>query len=79
MTMVNRPVAECLLRIRNGGEFGNFVAWLKERSDQAKDDCMKQSGEALYRAQGRAQERHEFLKLIEDAPGLLARLMKDQK
>lgn len=76
--MVNRPVAECLLRIRNGQEFSHLMAWLKKRSEDARDDCMRQSGEALYRAQGRAQERQDLLNLIEAAPGFLEKL-KDQK
>lgn len=76
--MVTRPVAEGLLRIRNGEEFTHLLAWLKKRSEEARDACTTQTGEALYRAQGRAQERKDLLDFIDGAPGTLERL-RNQK
>lgn len=72
--MISRPVAECLMRIRNGQEFSHLVAWLKTRAELARDDCTKQSGDALLRAQGRAQDRMDLLNLIEAAPGILEKV-----
>lgn len=62
------------MRIRNGQEFTHLVTWLKARSEQARDDCTKQTGEALLRAQGRAQDRKELLDFIEGAPSILEKV-----
>jgi hypothetical protein len=51
-----------------------YVLHLKGRLETARDPCTGLSGEALTRAQGRAQELKELLETIESAPKLLDKM-----
>lgn len=75
---LNRPVVESLLRVRNDPELRPFLQYLLARKTKATGDCVIQRDEALYRAQGRAQELQELLDLVEDAPGLFEKV-KNQR
>ena len=71
MTKTQEPALESALRLRHDPALAPFVEWLKERREQARNACEGQSGEALLRAQGRAQELKEVLNFIETAPAVL--------
>ena len=68
--MMNRQLLECLLRLRSP-EFKAYVDHLKARHEKARDDCTGLTGEALFRAQGRAAELKEQLNQIEQSASLV--------
>lgn len=75
---VDRPIAEALVRVKNGPDLEPFRRWLRGREEKARNDCVAQSGDALIRAQGRAQELRELQNTIEEANTLFEKL-KDRK
>lgn len=70
---MDRALIEALLRFRNT-DMLPFVLHLKGRLEKSRDQCTGLSGEALFRAQGRAQEVKELLETIEKAPTLLDKM-----
>lgn len=74
MAKTQEPALESALRIRHDPAFAPFLEWLKERREQARNECESQLAEALLRAQGRALALKEVLNFIETAPSVLEKL-----
>lgn len=65
---------QLLIQIRNQPEFAPLREFLEDRMQMSMRACIHQTGDALFRAQGRAQEMSDLIGLIANAPATLEKL-----
>jgi len=75
---VTRPLAECLLRLKNGPDFQAFRDWLDGSLQEARGQCESLEGVQLHRAQGRAKAYGQLQDLIKDSREILDKVARQQ-